>query len=59
VGPLDWTRAHTLKRLPPCVAYLRIHNAQFVPEFAPRGKPFTCFLTPTPDVASAKPTFAQ
>jgi hypothetical protein len=59
VGPLDWTRAHTLKQLPPCVAYLRIHNAQFVPEFAPRGKPFTCFLTPTTDVASAKPTFAQ
>jgi branched-chain amino acid transport system substrate-binding protein len=59
VGPLDWRVAHTLKRLPPCIAYLRIHNSQFVPDFAPKGKPFTCFLTPSTDVATAKPTFAQ
>ena len=59
VGPLDWTRAHTLKRLPPCVAYLRIHNGQFEPIFAPRGRPLTCFLTPSASVETAKPTFAQ
>ncbi len=59
VGPLDWTRAHTLKRLPPCVSYLRVHNSQFVPVFAPRGRPFTCFLSPSASVETAKPTFAQ
>jgi ABC-type branched-subunit amino acid transport system substrate-binding protein len=57
VGPIDWTRKHTEKGIPPCIAYLRVHNSQFVPEFSPPGKPFTCFLTPANDVESVKPTF--
>jgi ABC-type branched-subunit amino acid transport system substrate-binding protein len=59
VGPIDWTKQHTQKRLPPCIAYLRVHNSQFVPEFAPPGKPLTCFLSSPTSVESAKPTFAQ
>jgi ABC-type branched-subunit amino acid transport system substrate-binding protein len=56
VGPLDWTRAHTLKQQPPCVAYLRVHDAKFVPQFGPRGRPFTC-LGSAADVESVKPEF--
>jgi ABC-type branched-subunit amino acid transport system substrate-binding protein len=59
VGPIDWTRRHTEKLQPPCIAYLRVHDAKFVPTFSPAGKPFTCFLTAPSDVASAKPTFRQ
>ncbi len=59
VGPIDWTTRHTVRRLPPCIAYLRVHNSQFVPAFAPKGKPFTCFLTPATSVEGAKPTFLQ
>ncbi len=59
VGPIDWTRRHTEKLQPPCIAYLRVHDSRFVPTFSPGGKPFTCFLTPPASVASAKPTFRE
>jgi branched-chain amino acid transport system substrate-binding protein len=44
LGPIDWTKQHTDLHYPrSCIAFVKVHDGKFEPQFGQPGKPYICW----------------